>query len=76
MSKTQHLDGGQESARDMDTSDSPQSVLQEGTDYYFENGLMVFTAAFLEKRGFCCEQGCRNCPYSYVEDQRGSFDER
>jgi hypothetical protein len=35
----------------------------EGVDYYFENGLMVLTARFLEKRGYCCGNGCRHCPY-------------
>lgn len=40
--------------------------LIEGEDYYLdENGLMVLTAAFLLKRGFCCENGCRHCPYGY-----------
>jgi hypothetical protein len=37
--------------------------LVEGVDYYFENGLMVLTAHFLEKRGYCCGSGCRHCPY-------------
>jgi len=36
----------------------------EGVDYYFENGLMVLTAYFLRKRGYCCGNGCRHCPYS------------
>ncbi|HMQ03053.1 MAG TPA: DUF5522 domain-containing protein [Pyrinomonadaceae bacterium] len=36
---------------------------KEGTDYYFENGLMVLTAEFLLKRGYCCGSGCRHCPY-------------
>ena len=40
--------------------------LREGEDYYLENGLMVFTAAFLKRRGYCCESGCRHCPYGYV----------
>jgi hypothetical protein len=26
-------------------------------------GLTVFTAAFLVERGYCCESGCRHCPY-------------
>ncbi len=39
-------------------------MLIEGEDYYFnENGLMVFTAAYLLKRGYCCGNGCLNCPY-------------
>ena len=35
----------------------------EGIDFYFENGLMVLTAHFLKKRGYCCNNGCRHCPY-------------
>jgi hypothetical protein len=35
----------------------------EVVDYYFENGLMVLTEHFLKKRGFCCKNGCRHCPY-------------
>lgn len=39
-------------------------VLQEGVDYYFdEKGLMVFTAAYHLKRGYCCGNDCRHCPY-------------
>jgi hypothetical protein len=34
-----------------------------GEDYYMENGFMVFTAAFHLKRGYCCNSGCRHCPY-------------
>lgn len=48
-----------------DESAQPR-LLREGEDYYLENGLMVFTAAFLERRGYCCESGCRHCPYGYV----------
>jgi hypothetical protein len=28
-----------------------------------ESGLFVLTAAYLAQRGWCCEQGCRHCPY-------------
>lgn len=30
------------------------------------SGLFVLTAQFLAERGYCCERGCRHCPY--VED--------
>ena len=40
--------------------------LREDEDYYLDDGLMVFTAAFLKRRGYCCESGCRHCPYGYV----------
>jgi hypothetical protein len=32
-------------------------------DFYMENGLVVFTAAYHLKRGCCCNSGCRHCPY-------------
>lgn len=38
----------------------------EGTDYYFDSsGLMVLTERYLLERGFCCGNGCRNCPFDY-----------
>ncbi len=37
----------------------------EGEDFYFEGPTMVFTAKFLRERGFCCESGCRHCPYGF-----------
>lgn len=39
----------------------------EGSDYYFDQGLMVLTARFLLKRGYCCDNGCRHCPYPKEE---------
>jgi hypothetical protein len=32
-------------------------------DFYYENGLLVFTAAYHLKRGYCCNSGCRHCPF-------------
>ena len=37
--------------------------LAEGRDYYFELGRFVLTAAYLLRRGSCCDNGCRHCPY-------------
>jgi hypothetical protein len=56
-----------ESDRDAETSPRENRELQEGLDYYLEDGLLVFTAAFLRKRGYCCESGCRHCPYQNNE---------
>lgn len=47
--------------------DKSRVQLEEGIDYYFENGLMVFTSHFLLKRGYCCDNGCRHCPYKSAE---------
>jgi 23S rRNA (cytidine1920-2'-O)/16S rRNA (cytidine1409-2'-O)-methyltransferase len=44
-------------------SQKPQRPLVEGIDYYFENGLMVLSEKFLLDRGYCCNNGCRHCPY-------------
>ncbi len=32
-------------------------------DFYFDGPYMVFTAAYHLKRGFCCNNDCRHCPY-------------
>ena len=42
-------------------------ALLEGVDYYVEAGMWVFTAHYLRKRGYCCESGCRHCPYGFVK---------
>lgn len=53
-------------------SETPQR-LAEGVDFYFDEGLMVLTEAFLKKRGYCCENGCRHCPYSaWVQSKNSS----
>ncbi|MEM6829317.1 MAG: DUF5522 domain-containing protein [Bacteroidota bacterium] len=33
--------------------------------WYMENGFMVFTAKFHLKRGYCCGNRCRHCPYGH-----------
>ena len=35
-------------------------------DYYFENGLMVMTEQYHLRRGFCCGNECRHCPYDHI----------
>ena len=43
-----------------------EAELSFGEDYYFnEDGFMVFTAAYLLRRGYCCQSGCRHCPYGF-----------
>ena len=32
-------------------------------DFYYEGSYLVFTAAYHLKRGYCCNSGCRHCPY-------------
>jgi hypothetical protein len=35
----------------------------ESSDFYIEDGKYVFTKEFHLRRGSCCGNGCRNCPY-------------
>ncbi|WP_256006951.1 MULTISPECIES: DUF5522 domain-containing protein [Pedobacter] len=39
-------------------------------DYYFnEQGLMVFTKAYHLKRGFCCKNKCKHCPWGFGREK-------
>lgn len=49
--------------------------LQEGRDFYLDDGLMVLTEHFLRARGWCCGNGCRHCPYGNAPGDRDGTDE-
>ena len=58
--------------RDMDgqeqreRSDRLQRLGLEPGDYYFsKEGYLVFTEQYHLKRGYCCQSGCRHCPYGF-----------
>lgn len=40
-------------------------AVEAGELGYFDpaNGLFVMTASYLLDRGFCCDRGCRHCPW-------------
>ncbi len=41
-------------------------MLIEGEDFYFDpKGTMVFTEKYHLKRGTCCKNRCRHCPWQY-----------
>ena len=41
--------------------------LIEGEDFYYnEQGYVVLTEKYHLKKGSCCGNGCRHCPYQYV----------
>ena len=44
--------------------------LIEGEDFYREGPYVVFTEKYLRERGYCCESGCRHCPYGFRKDRR------
>ncbi len=51
-----------------ETPDAPERSwatgegLQTG-DAYMDGPYLVFTAQFHLRRGYCCNSGCRHCPY-------------
>ncbi len=42
-------------------AEAPAALSAE--DFYYEGEYLVFTAAYHLKRGYCCNSGCRHCPY-------------
>jgi hypothetical protein len=52
-------------------TEKPEEKLQEGRDFYYdENRKVVFTTDYLFRRGYCCESGCRHCPYGYGQPKK------
>ena len=55
------------------------SKLVEGEDYYWETvddvKYRVFTEAYHAKRGFCCNNSCKNCPYKKSDDKDKKSDD-
>ena len=43
----------------------PKEDLQPGDFYKTEEGYIVFTEQYLLRRGYCCQNGCRHCPYGF-----------
>ncbi|HTC00710.1 MAG TPA: DUF5522 domain-containing protein [Ferruginibacter sp.] len=43
------------------------SQLIEGEDFYYnEDGLFVFTEKYHLNKGACCGNGCKHCPYNFI----------
>ena len=55
-----------ESTRSHDAADA------QGRDGYVDpaTGYFVLTAGFLTRRGHCCGNGCRHCPWPPAEQRR------
>jgi hypothetical protein len=37
----------------------------EDDEFYMENGKFVLTERYHLRRGHCCGNGCRHCPYEH-----------
>ena len=42
-----------------------RNQFEEGDYYINEMGYRVFTEQYLLKRGYCCKNGCKHCPYGW-----------
>jgi hypothetical protein len=36
-------------------------------DFYYDGPYFVFTEQYHLRRGWCCQSGCRHCPYGFVK---------
>lgn len=60
-----------ENAKDNKAKDLPKTThFIENIDYYIENEKYVLTKWFHLKRGNCCENGCRHCPYGFKKNKK------
>lgn len=51
------------------------SKLDTDDYYYSPEGYVVFTEKYLLKRGYCCQNGCRHCPYGFNKS-KGRFEKK
>ena len=40
-----------------------KELMSQSQDFYYENGYKVMTEKYHLKRGYCCQNKCRHCPY-------------
>ena len=52
-------------------SDAARPDLVDGVYFYREGAAIVFTEGYHLRRGYCCESGCRHCPYGFAKEARG-----
>jgi hypothetical protein len=49
----------------MDDHYSNRPKLDPDDFYYSDEGYIIFTGKYLLKRGYCCKNGCKHCPYGF-----------
>lgn len=55
--------------RPSENGEQGEKAFQEGVDYYVDSrGRYVFTGHYLKRRGYCCGNGCRHCPWHTHND--------
>jgi len=61
---TQNLSSDEISANKVKDLSQTKKLIED-IDFYIEKDNYVFTAWYHLKRGYCCENGCRHCPYNF-----------
>ena len=46
---------------------------REHLDYEMEGGMLVFSAWYHLRRGSCCGNGCRHCPFGHPAMLAGDY---
>ncbi|MDG1145917.1 MAG: DUF5522 domain-containing protein [Flavobacteriales bacterium] len=42
-------------------------------DYYLsDEGYIVYTEKYHLKRGYCCQNGCKHCPYDFKKRKKSN----
>lgn len=56
-------DWNKEKFSQVELAPAPMPLAERGDYEFARDGLMVMQAAYLARRGYCCGNSCRNCPY-------------
>ena len=44
---------------------NPLPKPEKGDFYLSDEGYKIFTQKYLLKRGYCCKNSCKHCPYGF-----------
>jgi len=48
--------------------DPDATLIPEAGEFYYDGPYIVFTEAYHLRRGYCCQSGCRHCPYGFKKN--------
>jgi len=49
---------------------SKRHLLEKDEYYYSPEGYVIFTEKYHLKRGYCCNNNCKHCPYKKAEKKK------
>jgi uncharacterized protein DUF5522 len=47
------------------TKEKEDALTPKPGEFYYDGPYIVFTEAYHLRRGYCCQSGCRHCPYGF-----------